>query len=530
MEDRHARRAQTRARRRRRWLARALAVLGLAAGIVLAGTQIAEAAPAPPSPVRAPQLQPFGPNTGSLPTAGGPVDFPAQPQPSAPLPTDVVGPLAAQIFSESTDTERLGEQLKSLDDQIAAATLTANSAKAAWDRADAYLAAIKANADSVAAQAYQQADALGPFANHADDLQKLGLVDPALPSQVDGASRLPDTIGTTLHDAITADESAKAAYEDAAAVLADLTSRRGIVAQQFAQHQAALTTLRARNADALAQAETARNAFDESLNASQGLSISIGGSAANPLALRAVAFALAQLGKPYVWATEGPNTYDCSGLVLAAYQSVGIHMPRVANDQYLAGTPVPVSQLLPGDLLFFSTDRSNERLIHHVAMYIGNGKVVEAPMPGEFVQISSIWWSEFYGATRLVPAVSGPAKPKPTATPTPTPTATPTPTPTPTPTDTPTATPTDSSPSTPADPTTTATTDPPTPTDSPTTTPPSDSPPASPTTSPTSTPTPTPSAPTSPDTSTSALPPATLTPPPTTAGRRQRWHRRPTVR
>jgi cell wall-associated NlpC family hydrolase len=511
VEDTQARRAPARAGRRGRWLVRAAAVLGLVAGIVLAGTQVAQAAPTTPTP---PPLQPFGPNAGSLPTATNAVAFPSAPQPVAPLPADIVGPLAAEIFSESSDTERLGEQLKDLDDQVAAATLTTNTAKATWDQADAYLASIKANADSVAAQAYQQADALGPFANHADDLQKLGLVNPALPSQVDGASPLPAPMGAALHEAETADENARAAYSAASSVLADLTSRRDILAQQFAQHQAALATLKTRSADALVQAEVARDAFDASQNAIRGLSISVDGTSASPLATRAVAFALAQLGKPYVWATQGPNSYDCSGLVLAAYLSVGVHMPRVANDQYLAGTPVPISQLLPGDLLFFSTDRSNERLIHHVAMYIGDGRVVEAPMPGEFVEVSSIWWSEFFGAIRMVPAVSAPAKPKRAAAPLPTPTATPPPTTTPTPTPTTTPTATDTS----------------TPTASPTTTAPTDNPTATPTSSPTPTPSPTPSptpAGPTPDPSASPLPPATLTPPPSTAGRRQRWHRRP---
>jgi hypothetical protein len=152
-----------------------------------------------------------------------------------------------------------------------------------------------------------------------------------------------------------------------------------------------------------------------------------------------VAFALSQLGKPYEWAAEGPNSYDCSGLVFASYLSVGVKLPRVANNQYGAGQPVLASQLLPGDLIFFSTNPSDWRQIHHVAMYIGNGKVVQAPTFGEVVKISPIWFSEYFGATRIIPAIAAPgtAEPTPSATPsdsaTPSPTGTPTPDPTGTP-------------------------------------------------------------------------------------------------
>src|SRR6185503_9074601 len=148
--------------------------------------------------------------------------------------------------------------------------------------------------------------------------------------------------------------------------------------------------------------------------ASRGFGTSINGMKAGPAALAAVGFALRQLGKPYEWAAEGPYTFDCSGLVLASYQSVGVNLPRVSRYQFHAGTPVLVSQLLPGDLLFFSTDRSDWRKIHHVAIYIGGGRMIHAPTFGDVVRIAPIWWLEFFGATRIVGAVSAPAAPPPT--------------------------------------------------------------------------------------------------------------------
>ena len=100
--------------------------------------------------------------------------------------------------------------------------------------------------------------------------------------------------------------------------------------------------------------------------------------APSQIAGRAIQYALGEVGKPYVWGATGPNSYDCSGLMLRAYQSAGVTLPRVAAQQYWAGTQLPVHQAQPGDLLFWGYDTSNPDTIHHVAMYLGNGRMVEA--------------------------------------------------------------------------------------------------------------------------------------------------------
>lgn len=93
---------------------------------------------------------------------------------------------------------------------------------------------------------------------------------------------------------------------------------------------------------------------------------------------RAVAFARAQIGKPYVWGAEGPDAYDCSGLTMAAWASAGVQLPRTTSGQILVGTAVPSrAQLAPGDLVF--TTRG------HVVLYAGAGRVVSAPYPGRTV-------------------------------------------------------------------------------------------------------------------------------------------------
>ena len=135
--------------------------------------------------------------------------------------------------------------------------------------------------------------------------------------------------------------------------------------------------------------------------------VNLTGGAASPAALRAVQFALGQVGKPYVWGAEGPDTYDCSGLVQAAYGSAGVSVPRVARAQYRATAPVPVAAMLPGDLLFFGPDPTDVESIHHVGIYLGDGKMVHAPTAGDVVRVAPVWWAEFFGAARVVGAVAG---------------------------------------------------------------------------------------------------------------------------
>jgi murein DD-endopeptidase MepM/ murein hydrolase activator NlpD len=108
----------------------------------------------------------------------------------------------------------------------------------------------------------------------------------------------------------------------------------------------------------------------------------------------ALAFALAQLGDPYVWAAAGPDAWDCSGLTMAAWRAAGRSLPHYSAAQYLASTPVPESRLRPGDLVFWSGG-GGPASIHHVALYLGGGTVVHAPRPGTAVRIEGIRsWAE----------------------------------------------------------------------------------------------------------------------------------------
>ena len=109
-------------------------------------------------------------------------------------------------------------------------------------------------------------------------------------------------------------------------------------------------------------------------------------------AATAIQFALSQVGDPYLWGGNGPDRWDCSGLLVAAFREAGITLPRVSRDQFRAGGHVPVRQMQPGDLFFYGTDPTDPRTIHHVAMYLGNDQMVEAPYTGEFVRVRPMPW------------------------------------------------------------------------------------------------------------------------------------------
>jgi cell wall-associated NlpC family hydrolase len=112
-------------------------------------------------------------------------------------------------------------------------------------------------------------------------------------------------------------------------------------------------------------------------------------------------------GLPYVWGAAGPSSFDCSGLVQWSFAQAGVRMPRVAADQARTGPAVPVSQLQPGDLLFYHTDPTAPGYISHVAIYLGNGWMIQAPQPGMNVQIvPANFGSQFAGAIRVYPQLA----------------------------------------------------------------------------------------------------------------------------
>lgn len=108
----------------------------------------------------------------------------------------------------------------------------------------------------------------------------------------------------------------------------------------------------------------------------------------------AIAYATAQIGKPYVWGAEGPASFDCSGLTSEAWRAAGKVIPRTSQEQWRLLPRVPVSQMRPGDLIIYHQDAS------HVGMYVGNGSIVHAPRPGRQVTLTGAGSMVILGVVR----------------------------------------------------------------------------------------------------------------------------------
>jgi len=104
-----------------------------------------------------------------------------------------------------------------------------------------------------------------------------------------------------------------------------------------------------------------------------------------------LAFARAQIGKPYLWGGAGPDSWDCSGLTQAAWAQAGVSLSHYTGWQWAETSRVPLSDLQPGDLVFYGGSGPSS---HHVGLYIGGGQMIEAPETGKNVRYASIWRSD----------------------------------------------------------------------------------------------------------------------------------------
>ena len=129
------------------------------------------------------------------------------------------------------------------------------------------------------------------------------------------------------------------------------------------------------------------------------LSLAFGAdTAVDGTVVAAITYAAARIGTPYVWGGTGAGGFDCSGLTQASYRAAGVSLPRVAQDQFGRGPPVPDgATVVPGDLLFYGSGPVG---VDHVGIYVGSGLMVDAPHTGAVVRVEPADLGDFVGATR----------------------------------------------------------------------------------------------------------------------------------
>ncbi|MCT4354443.1 NlpC/P60 family protein [Streptomyces sp. Je 1-79] len=173
------------------------------------------------------------------------------------------------------------------------------------------------------------------------------------------------------------------------------TKQRDDVRERLAEVQKLLATLPAEQLARLTELERTQTAGAQ--RELLGTGVLDGDRAPSREGGEALRYAVRQIGKPYVWGAEGPESYDCSGLTSQAWASAGREIPRTSQEQWRTLPRVPLRDLRPGDLVVYFPEAT------HVAIYLGRGLVVQAPRPGAKVKVSPIAANPLLGAVRPDP-------------------------------------------------------------------------------------------------------------------------------
>ncbi len=318
--------------------------------------------------------------------------------PAMPAPAATQKDVQAQI-------DKLAAEISDLDEQYNQASIHLQKVQSQIE--DSKGQSAKAQADFLALQKVASAQAAAIYRAGAPSLLVAFLSSTSLDDfnkKMELISQVSDWQSGIMTSLQIANERAKLATSDLAHELAQaksisdsLAKQRSVLNDRLAAERKLLGQITSENRLAAARAAEARAATVRA-----ALAVKAGTQAAGPLpplpssglAALALRAAMSEIGKRYVWAGAGPDTFDCSGLTMSAWRAAGVQMSHSAADQYASFKHVSVDQLQPGDLVFFG------RPIHHVGMYVGGGMMVHAPESGELVQVSSMSRGDLVGASR----------------------------------------------------------------------------------------------------------------------------------
>jgi peptidoglycan DL-endopeptidase CwlO len=309
-------------------------------------------------------LVPVGMAVGVLAAASA-----AQAEPSA-------AEIQQQITKSSATLERIVEQYNKVNEQLTTDKRRAAALAAQIAPMQARYESAQADVGSMAANAYKTsglstANALLGAASGDALADRLGILD-----QVAKARQ------SQLADFIAVKQKYEAQKSQLDKLIARQTAQAADLAASKKKIQADLDKLYALRRQAYGSATTTSGRYTGSIPA-------ISGKAGT-----AVKYAYGAIGTPYVWAADGPNGYDCSGLTLAAWRAAGVSLPHNAAMQWDVVAHISRSQIMPGDLVFYSG-------LGHVGLYVGSGKIIHAPNAGESVKLSSVDIMTPYGYGRV---------------------------------------------------------------------------------------------------------------------------------
>jgi cell wall-associated NlpC family hydrolase len=337
--------------------------------------------------------------------------------------------LADQIADKKAEAARLaaqinaqGDKLSVLDEQMNRATLKAQSIEADAARAQADLVRTQQRAaEAVGALRVQAVAAYLHGGNAATKpVLSTGVGDTGIQKQYISALAskqrdVLDSVRQARQDLVARQATLASARNQARSALAQAAAARDAAAKADAGLQATLAKTngelaqlvaaeQARQAAAAESRARASVAAQQAAAASRNQQSASRGSSAQPSgppppvgsgAQAAIAEARKQIGKPYRYGAAGPNDFDCSGLVMWSWRAGGRSLSHSTYSQWDQTTRVAISDLQPGDIVFFGSD------LHHDGLYIGNGQMIEAPHTGAYVRYASIYRSDLYGGGRV---------------------------------------------------------------------------------------------------------------------------------
>ncbi|WP_020579219.1 C40 family peptidase [Actinopolymorpha alba] len=307
-------------------------------------------------------------------------------------PSRDIDEVRKQVDELYEQAEKVTEEANELDDQMAASARRLRKLKGDVDRQQKKLDAMRATIGQLAAAEYRT----GGF----DTTVQLLVADnpEEFLAQMSTAKAFAGQQGDLLRQ-LQADQ--KRLSEQKAAREAELTRYREAKDTATARKKAAdtnakkarriLSQLSAEERRRLEAAEERQRAEDRSSRGDERVPLPPPGSGRGAIVL---AYAQAQLGEPYVFGADGPNSWDCSGLTMMAWRQAGVSLPHSSRKQYAVSAKVSRSNLRVGDLVIFYSD------MHHVGIYAGNGMIIHAPRPGKSVEYAPIGEMPYYGAVR----------------------------------------------------------------------------------------------------------------------------------
>lgn len=327
---------------------------------------------------------------------------------------------ADSLAVKQAEADRVQKQVNALNDKAEIASENYNAARIKYnklndkihtmDRKIAKLqkrqGTLQKHLNTRAIQQYRDGGALGflsalfsartfeDFQTTSRILQALNEDDAATVAQLkDTKTAIQDSRRTLVTARMEARRVKDAMQANADEVKSRLEARKQVLASISAEIQS-LMAQRIVEASAAEQARAMATMLRTRTPSTGGIVFG-GGKPSSPKAAEAIYWAEKQIGKPYVWAAAGPDTFDCSGLMLWSYAKVGVNLTHYSGDQIHQGASVSRSRLQAGDLVFFGSP------IHHVGMYVGGGNFLEAPYSGTDVRITPLSSrSDYAGACR----------------------------------------------------------------------------------------------------------------------------------